>query len=313
MHRISFLHNLSKKINQIVNKWAIKSDNFVNLNYRFLLFCLVLLSLITACRQWRPENQEVIARVGNAYLYRDDLMVELSSFETESDSILKSRAYIDSWARDQILIQQAQLYLPSTEIEKLEEIIAAYKTELFANTYRKSLANKSIDTLVASEEIDSFLENNKQVFKLKAPLYQVRYIHLPPENVDQNEIQRSFQRFNFADRIFLDSLSFQYHSYILSDTLWINRSNLTSRIQFLNQQNYTKYIKKSQFFKIEDTLGVYLFFVKDYLEIGELAPREVVEPTIKNMILNQRKLNFTKQFEKEILQDAMQSKTFEVY
>jgi hypothetical protein len=269
--------------------------------------------LITACRQWRPENQEVIARVGNAYLYRDDLMVELSSFETESDSILKSRAYIDSWARDQILIQQAQLYLPSTEIEKLEEIIAAYKTELFANTYRKSLANKSIDTLVASEEIDSFLENNKQVFKLKAPLYQVRYIHLPPENVDQNEIQRSFQRFNFADRIFLDSLSFQYHSYILSDTLWINRSNLTSRIQFLNQQNYTKYIKKSQFFKIEDTLGVYLFFVKDYLEIGELAPREVVEPTIKNMILNQRKLNFTKQFEKEILQDAMQSKTFEIY
>ena len=313
MHRISFLHNLSKKINQIVNKWAIKSDNFVNLNYRFLLFCLVLLSLITACRQWRPENQEVIARVGNAYLYRDDLMVELSSFETESDSILKSRAYIDSWARDQILIQQAQLYLPSTEIEKLEEIIAAYKTELFANTYRKSLANKSIDTLVASEEIDSFLENNKQVFKLKAPLYQVRYIHLPPENVDQNEIQRSFQRFNFADRIFLDSLSFQYHSYILSDTLWVNRSNLTSRIQFLNQQNYTKYIKKSQFFKIEDTLGVYLFFVKDYLEIGELAPREVVEPTIKNMILNQRKLNFTKQFEKEILQDAMQSKTFEIY
>ena len=313
MHIISFLHNLSKKINQIVNKWAIKSDIFVNLNYRFLLFCLVLLSLITACRQWRPENQEVIARVGNAYLYRDDLMVELSSFETESDSILKSRAYIDSWARDQILIQQAQLYLPSTEIEKLEEIIAAYKTELFANTYRKSLANKSIDTLVASEEIDSFLENNKQVFKLKAPLYQVRYIHLPPENVDQNEIQRSFQRFNFADRIFLDSLSFQYHSYILSDTLWINRSNLTSRIQFLNQQNYTKYIKKSQFFKIEDTLGVYLFFVKDYLEIGELAPREVVEPTIKNMILNQRKLKFTKQFEKEILQDAMQSKTFEIY
>ena len=313
MHRISFLHNLSKKINQIVNKWAIKSDNFVNLNYRFLLFCLVLLSLITACRQWRPENQEVIARVGNAYLYRDDLMVELSSFETESDSILKSRAYIDSWARDQILIQQAQLYLPSTEIEKLEEIIAAYKTELFANTYRKSLANKSIDTLVASEEIDSFLENNKQVFKLKAPLYQVRYIHLPPENVDQNEIQRSFQRFNFADRIFLDSLSFQYHSYILSDTLWINRSNLTSRIQFLNQQNYTKYIKKSQFFKIEDTLGVYLFFVKDYLEKGELAPRDVLESTIKNMIRNQRKLKFTKQFEKEILQDALQSKTFEIY
>ena len=56
-----------------------------------------------------------------------------------------------------------------------------------------------------------------------------------------------------------------------------------------------------------------MFFVKDYLEKGELAPREVLESTIKNMIRNQRKLKFTKQFEKEILQDALQSKTFEIY
>ena len=167
--------------------------------------------------------------------------------------------------------------------------------------------------MVTVDEIDSFLFKNKSVFKLKAPLYQVRYIHLPPDNVDQNEIQRSFQRFTRNDQFFLDSLSFQYHSYILMDSLWINKNNLTSRVQFLNQENFSKYIKKSQFFKIEDTLGVYLFFVKDFLKKGELAPREVLETSIKNIILNQRQLKFTKQFEKEIIQDAIQSKTFEIY
>jgi hypothetical protein len=60
-------------------------------------------------------------------------------------------------------------------------------------------------------------------------------------------------------------------------------------------------------------LGVYLFFVKDFLKKGELAPREVLETSIKNIILNQRQLKFTKQFEKEIIQDAIQSKTFEIY
>ena len=313
MHKIKNLQCLLTNKFQIVNKWTIKTNLYVDTTYRILIFCVVLLSLVNACTVWGPENQEVLARVGTEYLYRDDLKAELNSFESESDSILKSRAFIDSWARDKILIQQAQVNLPQSEIEKLEQLIAAYRIDLYANTYRKSIVNKSIDTLVTVDEIDSFLFKNKSVFKLKAPLYQVRYIHLPPDNVDQNEIQRSFQRFTRNDQFFLDSLSFQYHSYILMDSLWINKNNLTSRVQFLNQENFSKYIKKSQFFKIEDTLGVYLFFVKDFLKKGELAPREVLETSIKNIILNQRQLKFTKQFEKEIIQDAIQSKTFEIY
>jgi hypothetical protein len=313
VHKIKNLQCLLTNKFQIVNKWTIKTNLYVDTTYRILIFCVVLLSLVNACTVWGPENQEVLARVGTEYLYRDDLKSELNSFESESDSILKSRALIDSWARDKILIQQAQVNLPQSEIEKLEQLIAAYRIDLYANTYRKSIVNKSIDTLVTVDEIDSFLFKNKSVFKLKAPLYQVRYIHLPPDNVDQNEIQRSFQRFTRNDQFFLDSLSFQYHSYILMDSLWINKNNLTSRVQFLNQENFSKYIKKSQFFKIEDTLGVYLFFVKDFLKKGELAPREVLETSIKNIILNQRQLKFTKQFEKEIIQDAIQSKTFEIY
>ena len=66
-------------------------------------------------------------------------------------------------------------------------------------------------------------------------------------------------------------------------------------------------------FKITDTLGVYLFFMKNYLQRGSITPREVISPTIKNVIINQRKLKFTKQFEKDILQDAIKSKTYEMY
>ena len=141
----------------------------------------------------------------------------------------------------------------------------------------------------------------------------MRYIHLPPDNVDQSEIQRSFQRFNDFDIKFLDSLSFQFYSHILSDSIWINKSNLTSQVIFLNQKNFNTYIRKSKFFKIEDTLGVYLFYVKDFLKKGDIAPNTIFKPTIKNIILNRRKLDFIKKFEKDILQDAIKSKTFEVY
>ena len=136
---------------------------------------------------------------------------------------------------------------------------------------------------------------------------------MPPENVDQNQIQLSFQRFNNDDKLFLDSLSFQYTNYILSDSLWITRNNLKSKVRFLNQNNFDRYIKKSKLFKIEDTLGVYLFLVKEILNKGDMAPREITFPTIKNIIINQRKLEFVKKFKQDIIQDAIKSKTYEIY
>ena len=60
-------------------------------------------------------------------------------------------------------------------------------------------------------------------------------------------------------------------------------------------------------------MGVYLFLVNEILEKGDLAPLEVSVPIKKNIVINQRKLKFTKQFEKNILQDAIKSKTYEMY
>ena len=58
---------------------------------------------------------------------------------------------------------------------------------------------------------------------------------------------------------------------------------------------------------------VYLFYINNYLKKGDIPPRDFIYPTIKNIILNKRKLKFNKKFEKDILQDAIKSKFYEVY
>jgi hypothetical protein len=210
-------------------------------------------------------------------------------------------------------MQQAEINLDIDIINKIELLVDEYKIDLYSNTYKQSVIDKAIDTDITSQELDSFLLQNRSVFKLNAPLYQVRFIELPHDNVDLNEIKRSFQRFDEEDMDYLDSLSFQFTNHILADSIWINKSNLLSEVSFLNQENLNSYIKKSQFFEIEDSLGVYLFFVKDYLKKDDYSPSEVLYPTIKNILLNQRKLKFNNQFEKDIIQDAIKSKTYEIY
>jgi hypothetical protein len=308
------LQVLLKYISKIVNKKTIFLNFNVNpklLRYPFLVSGFLLFFI--SCDQFVVNKEEVIARVGAAYLYRTDLEKGLDAFVNEADSILKSRNYIDQWARNQILMQQAEINLDIDIINKLELLVDQYKIDLYSNTYKQSVIDKAINTDITSQELDSFLLQNRSVFKLNAPLFQVRFIELPHDNVDLNEIKRSFQRFDEEDKDYLDSLSFQFTNHILADSIWINKSNLLSEVSFLNQENLNTYIKKSQFFEIEDSLGVYLFFVKDYLKKDDYSPSEVLYPTIKNILLNQRKLQFNNQFEKDIIQDAIKSKTYEIY
>jgi len=310
MFKINILENLLKKTFNIVNK--VYNILFLYTKKRFYVNLLIL-SLLNSCNNWIQVNEEVVARIGTSYLYKKDIVDIIKSPISKSDSLLKINTFIDNWARKELLLKQAKIILPESVLIKLETMVQDYRDDLFTNLYRKAVLNKNLDTILNSNEINMFLNNNKEIFKLKAPLFKVRYIHLPPYNVDKDKIKLSFQRFNSDDRIFLDSLSYQYNTYLLSDSLWINKNNLISKVSFLNQNNFDKYIKKSKFYNFQDTLGVYLFFTKDLLDEGELAPNEIITSKIKNIILNKRKQELIKQFEKDILQDAIKSKTFEKY
>ena len=313
MHKINTLQTLLRLKSLIVNNKAIISFLYVNYRWNLRIICYLMPLFFISCETISLNNEKAFARVGSIYLYREDIEKNLLNFKNKEDSILKVRNFIDEWASKQIILQQAVLNLDKDKIKMLQKLVKQYETELFSITYKQSIVNESLDTLISTQEIDSFMFLNKNFFKLNAPLYQVRYIELPNDNVDKNKIQRSFQRFNNEDKYFLDSLSFQFSDYIFSDSIWLNKIGLLSKIKFLNATNLEGYIKKSQFFEIQDTMGVYLFYMNNHLKKGDIPPQDFIYPNIKNIILNKRKLKFNKKFEKDILQDAIKSKYYEVY
>jgi len=313
MLKINILQTLLRLKSLIVNNKAIISFLYVDYRWNLRIICYLMPLFFISCETISLNNEKAFARVGSIYLYREDIEKNVLNFKNKEDSILKVRNFIDEWASKQIILQQAVLNLDKDKIKMLQKLVKQYETELFSITYKQSIVNESLDTLISTQEIDSFMFLNKNIFKLNAPLYQVRYIELPNDNVDKNKIQRSFQRFNNEDKSFLDSLSFQFSDHIFSDSIWLNKIGLLSKIKFLNATNLEGYIKKSQFFEIQDTMGVYLFYMNNHLKKGDIPPQDFIYPNIKNIILNKRKLKFNKKFEKDILQDAIKSKYYEVY
>ena len=105
----------------------------------------------------------------------------------------------------------------------------------------------------------------------------------------------------------------EFKNYFLNDSTWVKRSVVQNSIQPINASNADKLLKKTNFLQLRDSLGLYLIAVKETLSRNDIAPLTYVRPTIDQIIRNKRKLTLTKKLEKEIKDDAINNKKFEVY
>lgn len=276
------------------------------------LTCLAVMAV--SCNLFTQEaDHESVARVGDTFLYKDDIEDILTDNISKEDSAVVVSNYINNWATRQLLFDNALINLPEEKQEDLENLVSEYKNDLYAKAYKEAVVMNFIDTIVRPYEMLTFYESNMDNFKLNEELLKLRYIYLSNNNNDSDDIARYLKSFTPEDQRALDSLSLQFNAYSLNDSIWVKATQVYNKIPLLKEEKNQKYLKKSQFLKLEDSLGVYLVRINEKLNRNDTAPLEYVQPTIKQIILNKRKLEFIRKFEKDILTDATKNKNFETY
>ena len=296
-----------------------KTSQFIRSKVQSLLLhwtgpITLLFFLVIGCDQFYNVKQDVVvARAGNSYLYRSELRDNITVFSSKTDSIIQSENYINNWARKQLLFDQAIINLDIEAQKEMDELVNSYRSDLWSRSYKEFIVKSNIDTLISKTEIETYYRENQNNFRLNEAMVNLRYIALPSENIDLLEIKNKLIRFQEEDIRFLDSLTFQFNSYGLKDSLWLTKRELIRTLTIVNENNFENYLKKSQFFLVEDAFEVYLLFVNNYMLRNEVAPLVSIENTIRKIVFNKRKLDFIKQFDKEILQDAIRTKKFQLY
>ena len=170
-----------------------------------------------------------------------------------------------------------------------------------------------MDTVVTAMQAREVYDANKETFKLNEELIKFRYIQLPLNAVNKDDIEKRFRRYNDRDKRFLDSISVQFKSYSLKDSVWIKASHAIEKIAVINADNKKELLKKSNFIQLKDSLDLYLMQINDVLNQNDYAPLEYVKPTINQIVTNKRKLELIKQLEKDITKDAIKNNQFEIY
>lgn len=287
----------------------------INRNIRivvFLLLTVVSLSIV-GCRYFKSDETEIIvARVNNHTLSQwtiEDVMKK----NVVSDSAAFIQNYINTWATSQLLLDGALRNLPAEDQEDFEALVSTYRSDLYTRFYKDALINKQLDSVVSDSEAMKFYENNKVNFLLNEPLVQFKFVQVDEDYKNLTSLTSYFKGTDEKDKYALDSLKFQYKNYFLNDSIWIKQRVVIDQINAINKENANNLLKKTNFLQLRDSLGLYLVAVKSTLERNQNAPLEYVRPTINQIIKNKRKLALIQKLEKEIKDDAIKNKQFEIY
>lgn len=283
----------------------------MNKQHFILIFAV---ACVYSCQFFKPASPgEAVARVNENYLYKSDLNDVVPEGVSAEDSLVMVSNYIQKWALKLLLQSGAERNLPDKKQAEFNKLVNEYKTDLYTKTYIEALVKQNLDESVSKEASLEVYEQNKESFKLNEDLLKFRYIKIPKNAVNLNEVTKRFKSFEQSDRRFLDSIAVQFGAYSLNDSVWIRYSQAIEKIPVVSINNKNLLLKKSNFVQLQDSLNLYLMQINDVLAPNDYAPLEYVQPTVNQIVINKRKLELIKQLESDIIKDANRNKQFEVY
>jgi hypothetical protein len=275
----------------------------------------LLLVLLVSCSEFfkKEVKNNPIARVGNAYLYEKDIAPLLTENMSKGDSASFVSNYINNWASKQLLLSKAEINLTEEKLAEYNRLVEDYRTDLYTRAYKEALVSQSSDSVVTDSQMETFYENGKENFKLKERIARIRFVALPKNFLNKDEVSKRLKSFSEEDVRYLDSIGVQFRKLNFNDSIWVRFSRIFEEIPPLSSDNVDRYLKNSQFFELEDSIGVYLGKIEEAKDVNDIAPLSFIRPTIEQVLLSRRKMDYLRKLETELLDEAIKDNEFELF
>jgi hypothetical protein len=274
---------------------------------------VIVVLLFASCNYLKEAKPEAVARANDAYLYKDEIKDLVPAGTSKEDSAVIVRNYIDRWASQKLLINAAEVNISEDKKAEFDKLIRQYKVDLYTKAYIEDIIKTTVDTVVTDSELSAYYKGNKENFRTNGILVRLRYIQLLKNNPKMETIKSRFFDFRKSDKKFWDMYALQFKSYAFNDSVWVDMSQIYSRLPFIGPNNRDKYITTGKAIQYPDSTDMYLVKIINVIDRNQVSPFEYLKPTLKEVILNKRKLELIKKFEKDITDDAIKDNKYEIY
>jgi hypothetical protein len=283
------------------------------MGYRNILAGIILLTFTQSCTQLEPRNREKpLASVFDNHLYPSDLKDIFPGSVSPEDSLLILQNYVDKWVKKQLILQKAELNL-TQEQKDVRLQIEEYRSSLLIYKYEQNLILQKLDTLISGEEIEAYYSENPSNFNLERHIVKALFIKLPLDAPELWRVRQWYRSDREEDFKELESYCYQYGvNYDYFDDQWIPFTTI-SRALPNEIRNPESFLRWNRYIEQQDSAFRYMVRLREFSLAGAVAPLPYVEPKIRSIILNKRKVQFVRDLENNIYKDALNKGSFTIY
>lgn len=258
------------------------------------------------------HDDQPVARVGKENLYRSEIEGRIPGMMSPEDSAGFAERYIRLWAMDRLYADVAEKQLSKSELDMSAEL-ESYRRSLLRYRYEQRYLNDRLDTLISDRQISDYYEAHEADFTLREPLMKIRFVDIMKDSPDLDEILALMSSDEYGDLVRADSLArVSALRYFDNSGSWMSASDLaryfgTSASEMVDAMDEDMIIIEPE--NRGDILAAY---VCDMVESGT-APLEYCTPVIRDIILSNRKHELLAALERDLLDEALDSKQFVIF
>ena len=277
-----------------------------------LITTLVIITLLAvSCKKETANNVDKnVVKVGDKTLSYEELRNNMPSYISSQDSVLMAEYYIRTWINDILLYEVAQKNISNRN--KINQLVENYRKSLIIHQYQEELVNQRLSQDIEEREIRSFYEAHKGQFKLEYPLIKGVFLRIP-KGAPQIDKVRVWMRSisSSIDNIEKYSvLNASSYDYFVDD--WVNFNELINNWP-VDYKNSSDVIKKNALLEQSDDKYYYFLSITDFLLADDSAPYEYAKTTVKEILINRKKIEFLHTLGEGLYDKAVKSGQIDFY
>ena len=269
-------------------------------------FILLTLSVsLFACKKAiQTDEPDALVKVNDRILTRNEVESLIPKGTTSADSLLLAESYIKKWVKDELVLKIAQRNLGSDK-ETIDKLVDAYRRSLLRYRYQEKLIQEKLSNEIQESDVLTCYDTNKAKFVLDKNLIKGLFLKVPADAPNLSEVKTWYKSGNVASLEKIEKYSIQnaaIYEYFFDK--WVDfdeiRNNIPNQIS-----NPESFLRTNKILEVTDSSFCYFLNIRQVLLKGQVEPFEYAEPRIREILINQRKLDFIKEFEEELYNDAL--------
>jgi len=281
-------------------------------HFVFILICVGLISCDYFVQKSQKEKTP-LARVGENYLYKEDIQSLVPLGVNIQDSSKLAEKYVNDWVKKQLMISRAQSQIAFDESE-IERKVLDLRYALMVHEFEKLYINSHLNTEVSQEEIDQYYQEKSDNFLLRQNIIRCVFAQVPNTSADVNRFRRNIRSYPNSNKEDIEEYCYQYAiQSFLEDSLWVDFDEVIMNTPLEEIDDKARFLSRTEFSETSDDDYIYFLRILEYKTSNEVSPLPYISEDIENIIINKRKLALKKELEKTIYDEARAEKSFEIF